>query len=261
MGAAVTWRVVGVSVQGTRHLREGMPCQDAHAWRVLADGRVALAVADGAGSAPHAAAGSAAAVRAAVDAVAAGASPADALAAALAAVEEEARRLGAAPRALATTLIVAAADAGGVAAAQVGDGALVVDDGGGMRALTLPVTGEFANETVFLTTPGALQDAQHARWAGRPLHLAAFSDGVQALALRRPDHAPHAPFFAPLFRFAAATPDAGELAAFLAGPRVTARADDDLTLLLAVRGEGPSPPAPLPTTGEAVASVIGRGEP
>jgi hypothetical protein len=240
----VTWRVLGASVRGTRHVREGTPCQDAHAWRVLPGGRVALAVADGAGSATHADAGAAAAVHAAIQSLAAadaGAEPAldQALAAALAAVEAEAARRGAPPRELATTLIVAVAGANGVAAAQVGDGALVVEGADGMCVLTVPMGGEFVNETIFLTSPGALDEAQRTAWSGEPRHLAAFSDGLQPLALRRPGHTPHAPFFAPLFAFAgeAHDPSTGEaeLAAFLAGPRVTARADDDLTLLVAAR--------------------------
>ena len=236
----MSWRIVGASVRGTRHLREGSPCQDAHAWRVLPDGVVALAVADGAGSAAHAEAGAAAAAHAAIQALAGHASLDAALAAALTAVEAEAERRGVPARELATTLILALAGAGGVHAAQVGDGALVVEGADGMHAVTVPMGGEFVNETVFLTSPGALQGAQHASWSGDPLHLAVFSDGLQGLALRQPDHAPHAPFFAPLFRFARDTADPregeAELAAFLAGPRVTARADDDLTLVLAARG-------------------------
>jgi hypothetical protein len=235
----VTWRVLGASVRGTRHVREGTPCQDAHAWRVLPSGSVALAVADGAGSAPHAAAGAAAAARAAIDALAADGDLDTALAAALAAIEAEAARRNAQPRELATTLILALAGDGGVSAVQVGDGALVVEGSDGMHSVTVPMGGEFVNETVFLTSPGALDAVQRSSWSGTPLHLAAFSDGLQGLALRRPDHAPHAPFFAPLFRFAGETADAqageAELAAFLAGPRVTARADDDLTLVIAAR--------------------------
>jgi hypothetical protein len=243
----VSWRVLGASVRGVRHAREGTPCQDAHAWRALPDGRVAFAVADGAGSAAHADAGAGAAARAAVDAVADAAGRGGevtaaldgALDAALAAVEAEAGRLGTTAGELATTLIVGVAARDGVAAAQVGDGALVVEDAAGIQAITVPVSGEFINETVFLTSPGALQGAQRATWRGAPLHLAAFSDGLQELALRRPDHAPHAPFFTPLFRFAGEAEDVAggeaELAAFLASPRVTARADDDLTLLLVTR--------------------------
>ena len=46
------WRVTGASVPGVSHLRSGLPCQDAHAWRQEAGGVLIAAVADGAGSAP-----------------------------------------------------------------------------------------------------------------------------------------------------------------------------------------------------------------
>lgn len=250
---APAWRVVGASVQGTSHRRAGLPCQDAHAWMVLAGGAVALAAADGAGSAAHAERGATAATAAALAAVHdgwsadrtsdAGALLAGALAAGLAAVEAAAAELGTEPRELATTLLLAVLHPAGVAAAQVGDGAVVAEDeDGAMHALTLPPRSEFANETVFLTSPGALDGAATAAWSRPARRVALFTDGLQGLALRLPPGEPHAPFFAPLFRFAAEAGEDGDaaaaLAAFLSGPRVTARADDDLTLLLAVRTEG-----------------------
>ncbi|HEX8694033.1 MAG TPA: protein phosphatase 2C domain-containing protein [Longimicrobium sp.] len=249
------WRVLGVSVRGTGHARGGLPCQDAHDWRRLPRGAVALAAADGAGSAPLAEAGARAAAHAAVDALARAAAAVDAsgdgwtaaldaaLAAALEAVHAEAARRGADIRDLATTLIACVAWDGGVAAAQVGDGAVIVaTEDGGMRSVTVPTSGEFANETVFLTSPGAVAAAQRAAWRGEARHVGVFTDGLQGLALKFPEKVPHAPFFAPLFAFAAEGGDPREaerqLGAFLSGPRVTARSDDDLTLLLAARGHG-----------------------
>lgn len=251
--AAPAWRVVGASVQGTAHRRAGLPCQDAHAWASLEGGAVALAAADGAGSAAHAERGAAAATEAALAAIRAEWSPesaadagallARALAAGLDAVEAAAAALGTESRELATTLLLAVLHPVGVAAAQVGDGAVVAEDeDGAMHALTLPPRSEFANETVFLISPDALGGAATAVWARPARCVALFTDGLQGLALRLPAGEPHAPFFAPLFRFAAEAgeeDDAGAaLAAFLSGPRVTARADDDLTLLLAVRAGG-----------------------
>jgi serine/threonine protein phosphatase PrpC len=251
---AEAWRVVGASVQGTAHRRGGLPCQDAHGWRALPGGALAVAVADGAGSAPHAEAGARSAVGAALESLAASVHPDRgememeewtaaidrALSASFAAVEAEAGRLGAEARDLACTLMIAVATEGGVAAAQIGDGAMVVGDADGTYALTRPESGEFANETVFLTLPGAVEAAQRAAWRRAPLHLAAFTDGLQGVALKHPEVEPHAPFFAPLFRFAAEASDAAaaseQLAEFLSGPRMSARSDDDLTLVLATRG-------------------------
>ena len=57
------------------------------------------------------------------------------------------------------------------------------------------------------------------------------------LALKMPGAAPHAPFFAPLFRFVEDVSDETEakaqLEAFLRSPGIQQRTDDDLTLVLA----------------------------
>jgi len=260
------WRVVAASVAGAGHERAGVPCQDAHHWALAAGGTLVAAVADGAGSASLGGLGaevaSRAAVRAAARALPAGPDAATlratlggALAVARAAVGAEAAARAAAPQDLATTLIVVAALPGGeaVAAMQVGDGAAVCADAGGrLHTLTSPRWGEYVNETAFLSTPGAVEAAQWGWWEpngnapdGAPssgaARLAVLSDGLQMLALAMPAGDPHPPFFAPLLRYAAGAADPGTaaegLAAFLRGPRVAARTDDDVTLLLAVREE------------------------
>jgi hypothetical protein len=136
----------------------------------------------------------------------------------------------------ATTLLVAVVTDGWIAAAHIGDGAIVVDSKTGMHALTLPDHGEYLNETVFLTSSDY---RERARVVVLPRHgtrgVALLTDGLEALALNMAGGAPHSPFFTPLFGFAA-EPDAGEgeLASFLESARVCARTDDDKTLLLAV---------------------------
>jgi hypothetical protein len=62
-----SWRVVGTSVRGASHEKDGLPCQDAQASRLIDPDWVALAVADGAGSAAHSELGARAAVARAVD--------------------------------------------------------------------------------------------------------------------------------------------------------------------------------------------------
>jgi hypothetical protein len=133
---------------------------------------------------------------------------------------------------------VAVAFPGMVAAVQVGDGAVVLADGQGkIHALLRPMSGEYLNETTFLNSPGALDQLQFAWYGDGVSRLAMLTDGLQMLALKVADGEPHAPFFEPLFRFIATTEDEGkgeaDLAAFLGSERVQARADDDLTLLLA----------------------------
>ena len=64
------------------------------------------------------------------------------------------------------------------------------------------------------------------------------SDGVVRLAVNVVENVPHTPFFQPLLKFAAEMENEKkaqeELAAFLASERVSARTDDDKTLVLAV---------------------------
>jgi hypothetical protein len=137
----------------------------------------------------------------------------------------------------ATTLLVAVVTDAWVAAAHIGDGAIVLEDTYGPRALTLPEHGEYQNETVFLTSESYRARAQIVARPRNGTHgIALLTDGLEGLALNLADRTAHVPFFVPLFAFAAA-PDAtaAELAAFLASPRVCAHTDDDKTLLLAVQ--------------------------
>ncbi|GHO85221.1 PP2C family serine/threonine-protein phosphatase [Dictyobacter formicarum] len=66
--ASSGWRILGASVSGTRHQRQGRYCEDQHAFKLQPDGTLLLATADGAGSATCAAEGATCAVQAAVQA-------------------------------------------------------------------------------------------------------------------------------------------------------------------------------------------------
>jgi hypothetical protein len=244
------WRVIGASVQGTSHIKADVPCQDAHAWAVLPDRTLLAAVADGAGSAALAEVGARLAVQTALDCLQRD-WPAQeqerqpfftsALQAARERLEQEAEARECGLRDLAATLIVVAVSDELAVCAHIGDGATVLrDEAGALHLLATPQSSEYVNETTFLVSADYLSAAQFTVWHGRAQHVALFSDGLQRLALQMPLGKPHTPFFAPLFQFAA---QAGEnadeqLAAFLRSPRITARADDDLTLVLAARSLG-----------------------
>lgn len=251
---AQDWRVVGAAVQGTSHQKRKQPCQDAFDYR-SGLGWLAIAVADGAGSARRAERGSQRAVVAALDAiVTALRAPSPwpreepewrnlvltSFARARQAVHERARLEHHALRDYATTLTVAVAAGDWLAVGQIGDGAVVaVEPSGTLVALTRLQKGEYANETHFLIQRDALERVQ--LWAGhqRSQTLAVMSDGLVRLALQLPSGQPHVPFFQPLFRFAlaqAGQPQAErDLSAFLSSERVCSRTDDDKTLVLAVR--------------------------
>ena len=65
---STSWNVVGASVQGTSHQQnDDIPCQDAHGYRVLLNGVIVIAVADGAGSATRSDEGAQRAVKQALD--------------------------------------------------------------------------------------------------------------------------------------------------------------------------------------------------
>ncbi len=248
------WKVVVASVAGVSHAKTGTVCQDAHLCRILPNGLLIAAVADGAGSASLSEIGAQLAVGSVVQTLERLANASSNAAAyfpdetvlretllrARQAVEQEAQNRDMPARELATTLIVAVASDTQVIGAQIGDGAIVARDANGdVFAVTTPPDAEYANATTFLTSPDALASAQFAHVLKPVLSLALFSDGLQRLALKLPEGTPHAPFFAPLFRFLAEATDADaantQLTAFLRSPRITDRADDDLTLLLAAK--------------------------
>jgi hypothetical protein len=123
---------------------------------------------------------------------------------------------------------------------QLGDGWIVAQTDAGELLLTArPQRGEYANEAYFLTMDRALDWLEVRVCRESVCALAASTDGLLRLALRLPAGVPHAPFFRPLFEFAAAAGQDGraqhELVRFLASPSVCARTDDDKTLVLAAR--------------------------
>jgi hypothetical protein len=243
------WRVFGASVVGASHLRAGLPCQDAHAWRVRPDGTLLMAVADGAGSAERSDLGAQAAVAAALDALEQQSVPAGAdwqpalwvaFEAARGAVELLAAVHDLPSRAFASTLLCAVVTPHGLATAQLGDGLAVVGLAeGGWKVAASPQRGEYANETHFLTQPGVLAQVEFDWCAAPPQAAVLLTDGLLRLVLDLQTGQPHSPFFEPLLAFAARTaPDAdgqAQLAAFLSSDRVNARTDDDKSLVLAVR--------------------------
>jgi len=162
----------------------------------------------------------------------------DAFRAALKKIESEALSRQATPRDLATTLILLIATPDYIAAAQIGDGSVVVSmPERDILAITIPQKGEYVNETKFLISHDALNEMQIQIHHDSVEYIAMFSDGLQSLALEMPENLPYLPFFLPLFRFISSADDKQvakvHLSEFLRSARVRERTDDDLTLLLA----------------------------
>src|SRR5690606_20218465 len=123
---------------------------------------------------------------------------------------------------------------------QIGDGGVVVDTGDGLEVAVIPMSGEYANMTHFVTDEDAVNLLITKVYSEPALRVAAFTDGIQRLALNLASNTPHEPFFAPFFSgIAKATAEQAEhlnalLLKFLSSPAVNERTDDDKTLVLAV---------------------------
>ncbi|HEX6472625.1 MAG TPA: PP2C family serine/threonine-protein phosphatase [Streptosporangiaceae bacterium] len=256
------WRVHGLSVEGYRHLRGGVPCQDAWHFAVTGPARdpvTVLAVADGAGSRPCSDKGAELAARLATTHFGRRATPAfpgadavhDQLRAAFHDVREAfLRQTGDDADDYATTLTVVVLASTWVGHLSVGDGFVVlragVEDGQPQFHL-LPqadAPSEYSNETVFITTANAeswLRTACVRDYAIDGVLLS--TDGLAQIALSwrdgRPDR-PNESFAAAVFR-SIDNPghdpagDDAALAELLRSDRFTAINADDKTLLRAVR--------------------------
>jgi hypothetical protein len=248
------WTVVAASVQGAEHETRDTECQDAHAWRLLDNGWLVAAVADGAGSAKHSAIGARTAVDQAVLLVAetlAGNSSVNAqdepfwraaletiLRGSRRAVLDRAAENGVPAREMACTLILVVLGPNFLATAHVGDGAVVVlHENGWLETVSEPERTEYINETTFLTSS---EWDQRLRFTVREkvgCAVAAFTDGLQLQVLRYADWSPAAEFFTPTFKLFADLQLGAEAETMLRRllRRLRQRAKDDLTLLVATR--------------------------
>ena len=187
---------MAVSKIGAAHIEADMPCQDASRYFTDSDTLIAC-VADGAGSARLSHRGSQTAadefVMAAWDSICDGSDLSDAVLEAF----EKARKsvaemAGDNPRQYATTLLGLIATKDTLAAVQVGDGAIVV---GGKVAMDSH-SGEYANETSFITQPDA--KPMTFSFSGEVKRVAILTDGLENLALENNGYqrVPHGGFFA-----------------------------------------------------------------
>ena len=250
----MTWRLVYASEVGTSHTHTGAPCQDS-CWAQVdqlanKEPLLSIFVADGAGSAVNGGEGAELAIEAAAALIAAklkrgefGLS--DALATEIVmAVRERiyaaAEAAGQKARDYACTFLGLLSTATGTLVLQVGDGAVVLDCGAGLELAVVPMSGEYANMTHFVTDEDAVSVLVTKTYPDRALKVAAFTDGIQRIALNLATNTPHEPFFAPFFNgMAKASAEQedqlhGLLVKFLGSAAVNERTDDDKTLALAL---------------------------
>lgn len=246
------WRFALARATGTSHIRHDLPCQDRCACVVLPNGTLIAALADGAGSADHGDQGA----DVIVNTVIASLSPnnidantqlADLIRVAAknarGAVEILANQQNCDIRRFAATLLVVISTEHGSAAAQIGDGVIVVNqrevDWGWVF---WPQRGEYANTTRFLTDQDALESLQVETFSKTFDDVVLTSDGLEPLVLNYASKTVHTPFFscmlAPLLNSNIPSCDealCSALEKFLKSPSVTDRADDDVSIILATR--------------------------
>ena len=238
------WKVVGAAVRGRSHERADIPCQDAVGW-VTVDAGTCLAIADGAGSRPRSQHGSAEVVRSvlayATDTLGTpeAKDPAGWMSAAFARARDDLETLaaagGCAVDEFATTLAVALLTGEHLVVGQLGDGIVVVCDGGTYRTVSPPPRHEYANETEFLTGVTALSALRLDRQDIPPVTEVVMStDGMRFQVLEDlAAYTPYAPFFADVGH-QARTDGVGDDAvrAFLSA--LSDQSGDDKSLVIAV---------------------------
>jgi len=238
---------VGASAIGPLHVQKGLPCQDAFRIAIGPSGWLAIAVADGLGSAARSDIGAKLAVEKAAtraldllerfdhaegsDEVAEPATGvaksafegdipevelvsavSESIHAARDAMEKLAESEGCRLKDLACTLLVAIAGHGRLATAHLGDGAIVALTQEGLMLVSSPGDSEYANEVTPLTSDDWEQSVCLSPVSAGVKALGVFTDGLQRAALRKSPagYSPFAGFWNPLFQYASAVASTNE---------------------------------------------------
>lgn len=251
------WRAAYASAQGTSHIESNQPCQDAcgHEKFVTSEGKqfLVMIASDGAGSASLSHEGSQMVCQILLEKISQFFEEGWTL---NQITERYARfllryvsaRLGRVARLreikkrdFAATLLVALIGDEYAAFFQLGDGAIVINSDDGYRPVFWPQSGEYANETYFVTDTSAAKNLRFTFLNETINEVALFTDGIQGLALKYDVQAAHPPFFRPLFEYLRSAPEEAlpqlneQVEKFLDSDAVNTRTNDDKTLMLACR--------------------------
>ena len=241
------WHIHTSSAIGRSHRRSGAPLQDRTCVRTE-NGVTAVALADGAGSASLSQEGAEAAVQCTCrflcrnfDTLYCTETPAalrgEVLTQAREAVERRAEELGVPVGELACTLMAVAVKGDRYLIFHVGDGVIVYQKEGKIKTASVPWNGEFANRTVFLTSPDALRRSKGYRGIQPKLEgFCLMSDGSGA-ALYEKRRARPAPILKILLQQAQLLENdvAAEILETVMRRIVSPRTQDDCSLILLTR--------------------------
>lgn len=201
--------------------------------------------------------------------------------AALEEIQVRASELGLAPGQLATTLAVAVITPRATTVAQVGDGIVACELNGRPQVLVPEVKGEYANETVFLTSAGALDSHLQVEHLALPVQRFALStDGLRYKILKLQEGGlPFEPFFEAIWKkVEAGDLQSQELSEWL--DELDDQTGDDKTLIVGalagssaqgrtilrkeISAQPPQPTGFLPSPGQSLPSdltPVGSGPP
>ena len=239
----MTWRVVAASATGTSHAVGGEPCQDS-CWAqvdcpVGGPETLSIFVSDGAGSAARGGHGAETAIEAAASYLQTQLARPEFCLSDEFAVEcvvtirerlyAAAAQAGLTARDFACTFLGVISSSQGTLAFQIGDGGIALDVGNGLEVPIVPMVGQYANMTHFVTDEDAVKVMESRVFLQPAIRVAAFSDGIQRLAMNMAANTAHEPFFAQFFPTLARTTSEQEeqlqsaLANFLQSPAVNER--------------------------------------
>ena len=244
----MAWRWAAASVIGTSHIRSGEGLQDAYDVSVFGSDHVFAAVLDGAGSAQFGRQGAWVVCRGLKirfrDWLARNRELPDEKTLRCwiddlrDRIADVAERRGSEPRQFATTLTALLVSPEELLALQIGDSSVVGRRGPDWDVICWPDNGEYASSTYFVTDDPEVR-LRIVRQVREHDAFALFSDGVGGLALSHEEETAHPGFFNPMIRPVDASQGTGrlpelsaKLGAYLAGPAVCERTDDDKTLVL-----------------------------
>lgn len=257
MSGSRGWRIAAASALGTSHAKLGLPCQDAHVVRLLADQDgedvLVVVVSDGAGSASKADIGSrltCSTIAEAAEVYLIDGGKVGDIAPSIArswvgmvqqAIGIRAEKDCSVARDYACTMLVAVVGQDAAAIMQIGDGATVVSDEGWCW-VHWPQHGEFANVTFFVTEHGAEKRLEFDLCKRRIDEIAVFTDGIERLVLHEATKTVFAPFFDRMFPAVRTLKSEGldsklseSLKGYLNSKIICDKTDDDKSLVLATR--------------------------
>lgn len=247
-GKLVAWRWAAASVIGTSHIRTGDRLQDAYAVSAIRGDYIFAVVSDGAGSAEFGAYGAWILCRVLKvrfrdwlgknEGLPDNETLSDWIDDLRDKISTIAEQRGSMPRQFAATLAALLISPTEVLAIHIGDSSVVGRRDSEWDVICWPENGEYASTTYFVTDDPKPR-LNIVRQKRQYNAFALFTDGVGDLALSHLEQQAYPRFFDPMIRPLDDSQGAGrlrelsrKLEAFLAGPSVCERTDDDKTLIL-----------------------------